>query len=117
MKDMMKDRRNSVMVDVKDLLNEKMKKFMREMTMNLRNDITATMKDAINTKGEQQVNLIPNSQPELITQDSLQQQPRVKELNNLIDEMDIGKISNKRKAPTPSKTLRIKKPSNNGRNY
>ena len=55
------------MVDVKDLLNENMNYFMREMTVSLRNDITSTMKDIINTtKGEQQVNLTPNSQPEMI---------------------------------------------------
>ena len=55
------------MVDVKDLLNENMKEFMREMTASLSN-ITSTMKDTINTKkSEEQVNITPNSQPELIT--------------------------------------------------
>ena len=62
MKDMMKDLRDFIMVDVKDLLNENMKEFMRKMTASLRNNIIATMKDIINTtKGEQQVNLTPNS--------------------------------------------------------
>ena len=52
-------------------------------------------------KGEELVNLTLNSQLELITQDRSQQPPRVEELNNLIDEMDIEKTPNKRKAPTP----------------
>ena len=48
------------------------------------------------------MHLTPNSQPEPITQDTPQQTPRVEELNNLIDEMDIEKPPNKRKAPTSS---------------
>ena len=76
---------------------------MREMTVSLRNDIIATMKDTVHiTKVAQQVNLTPNSQPEMITQDTPQQPPRVEELNNLINEMDIEMTLNKRKAPKPS---------------
>ena len=83
-----------------------MKTYMREMIVSLINDITAIMKDTINTtKGEQQVNLTSNSQPELITQDTPQQPPRFEEPNNLIDEIDIEKIPNKRKAPTPSEEI------------
>ena len=48
------------------------------------------------------MHLTPNSQLEPITQDTPQQTPRVEELNNLIDEMDIEKTPNKRKAPTSS---------------
>jgi len=48
----------------------------------------------MNTKIEEdQTNLTPNSQPELITQDTPQPSPRVEELNSLIDEMDIKKNS------------------------
>ena len=47
----------------------------------------------MNTKIEEdQTNLTPNSQPELITQDTPQPSSRVEELNNLIDRMDIEKI-------------------------
>ena len=66
----------------------------------------------MNTKIEEdQTNLTPNSQPELITQDTPQPSSRVEELNNLIDRMDIEKNPNKRKAPTPSneKRTRIRK--------
>jgi len=103
MSSMMKDLRESIMVDVKDLVNENMKEFMREITMNLRNDITATIKETMTTKNNNStMHLTPNSQPEPITQDTPQQTPRVEELNNLIDEMDIEKSPNKRKAPTSS---------------
>ena len=53
-------------------------------------------------KDESKMNITPHSQPELITKDTPQQTPRVEELNNLIDEMDIEKTPNKRKAPTSS---------------
>ena len=57
----------------------------------------------MNTNKEKiKIDRTPNSQPELITQDTSQQTPRVEELNNLIEQMDIGKPTNKRKTPTPS---------------
>ena len=87
---MMKDLRESIMVDVKDIVNENMKEFVLEITMNIRKDIKETLKDTMNTNKEKiKIDLTPNSQPELITQDTPQQTPRVEELNNLIEEMDI----------------------------
>ena len=69
-----------------------MKELMREMTASIRNDIKATMKKSMNTKNnEQQISLTPNSQPELITQDTPQLSPRVEELNDLIEEMKFEK--------------------------
>ena len=92
MSGIIKDLRESMMVDVKGMVNENMKEFMREITMSLRNDIKETLKDEMNTnKGEIKRNLTPNSQPELITQDTPQQTLRVEELNNLIEAMDIEK--------------------------
>ena len=89
---MMKDLRESIMVDVKDMMDENMKEFMREIATSVRNDIKETLKDAIITKGEEsKVDLTPNSQPEPITQDTPQQTPRDEQLNNLIEEMKIGK--------------------------
>ena len=87
---------------------------MCEMTVSLRNDITVTMKDTINIiKGEQQINLTPKSQPELT-----QYPPRVEELKNLIDEMDIVK---KIQQEESTNTVRIKsepsKLSSNRQNY
>ena len=91
------------MVDVKDLVNENMKEFMSEISMSLRNDIKATLKETLKTKNdESKMDITPHSQPELITQDTPQQTPRVEELNSLIDEMDIEKTPNKRKAPSSS---------------
>ena len=103
----MKDLRESIMVDVKYLMNENMnenmKEFMREVAVSIINDIRATMKESMKiTNNDQQINLTPNSQPELITQDTPQPTPRVAELNDLIEEMDIEKNPNKRKAPTQS---------------
>ena len=48
-----------------------------------------------------QTNLTPLSQRELITQDSPHSPPQLEDLNNIIEEIDIGKSPNKRKAPTP----------------
>ena len=96
--DMMKDLRESIMVDVKDLMHEDMKEFMREMAVSISKDIKATMKESMKTMNS----LTPSSQPELITQGTPQLSPRVVELNDLIQEMDIEKTPNKRKVPTPS---------------
>ena len=80
-----------------------MKELMREMVVSISNDIKEPMKESMKTKNnEQQISLTPNSQPELITQDTPQLSPRVEELNDLIEEMDIKKNHNKRKSPTPS---------------
>ena len=54
-------------------------------------------------KEEIKIALTPNSQPELITQDTPQQTLKVEELNNLIEDMDTEKTPNKKKTPTPSK--------------
>lgn len=73
---MMEDLRESIMVDVKDLMNENTKE--REMVVSIINDIKATMKESMETtNNEQQISLTPNSQPELITQDTPQPSPRV----------------------------------------
>ena len=50
---MIKDLRESIMVDVKDLMNKNMKELMREMTVSIRNDINATMKESTNTKSNE----------------------------------------------------------------
>ena len=100
---MMKDLRDSIMIDAKDMVNKNMKEFMREILMSLRNDIKATLKETMETNNdESKMDITPHSQPELITQDTPQQTPRVEELNSLIEEMDIEKTLNKRKAPTSS---------------
>ena len=92
MSDMMKDFRELIMVDVKDLTNENMKDFMRKMAVSISNDIKATTKESMKTtNNKQQISLSPNSQLELITQDTPQPSPRVVELNDLIEEMDIEK--------------------------
>ena len=46
----MKDLRESIMVDVKDMMNENMKEFMREIATSVRNDIKEPPKDAMITK-------------------------------------------------------------------
>ena len=56
----------------------------------------------ITKREESKIDLTPNSQPEPITQDTPQQTPRDEQLNNLIEEMEIEKKTNKRKPPTPS---------------
>ena len=80
------------MIDVKDLMNENTKQFMREMTVSIRNDIKVTKRESMNTKKEvQQIILTLNSQPELITQDTTQPSARVEELNYLIEEINVEK--------------------------
>ena len=80
------------MIDVKDLMNENIKQFMREMTVSIRNDIKVTKRESMNTKKEvQQIILTLNSQPELITQDTTQPSARVEELNYLIEEINVEK--------------------------
>ena len=46
---MMKDLREFIMIDVKYLMHENIKEFMREMAVIIRNDIKATMKESMNT--------------------------------------------------------------------
>ena len=59
---MMKDLRESIMVDVKDMMEENMKEFMREIATSVRNDINETLKDAMITKREEsKIDLTPNS--------------------------------------------------------
>lgn len=83
----MKDLRQSIMIDVKDLMNKNMIEFMKEMKVSLRSNVV----ESINTQHiiNTQINLTPMSQPELITKDSLHPIPQVEALNNLIEEMDI----------------------------
>ena len=102
----MKDLRESIMVNVKYLMNENMKAFMREVDVSIINDIRATMKESMKiTNNDQQINLTPNSQPELITQDTPQPTPRVAELNDIIEEMDIEKtLIRQRHQHNPMKT-------------
>ena len=47
MSDMMKDLRESIMIDVKYLMNENMKECMREMTASIGNDIITTIKNQL----------------------------------------------------------------------
>ena len=51
---------------------------------------------------DNQTNLTPLSQPEPITQESPNPNPQVKDLNNIIEEMDIKNTPNKRNPSTPS---------------
>ena len=77
----MKDLRVSIMVDVKDMLNKNMKEFMRESITSLRNDIKETLKDAMNTnKKKIKIDLTPNLQPDLITQDTRNKHQELKNL-------------------------------------
>ena len=67
---------------------------MQEFAVSIRSNIKESIKESMNAKAEEnRMNLTPNSQPELITQDTPQPSPRVEELNSLIDEMDIKKNS------------------------
>ena len=70
---MMKDLRESIMVDVKDMMDENMKNVMQEIATSVRNDIKETLKDGMIAKGEEsKIDLTPNSQLEPITQDTPQ---------------------------------------------
>ena len=97
---MMKDLRQSIMVDVKELINETMKEFMKKMTVSIRSNIVKSM----NTQPmiNNQTNLSPMSQLEPITQDSPHLTTQVEDLNDLIEEMEIETTPKKRKAPKPS---------------
>ena len=107
---MMKDLRISIMIEVEELMNENMKEFMKEMVVSIKNNIVDTMKTQ--TMINKITNLTPMSPPEPITQDSPQPTPQVEELNKLIDDMDIEKSPNKRKAPTPSTEIENQDDSN-----
>ena len=50
---MMKDLRESIMVDVKYLMKEIMKEFMRIRVVSINNDIKAMMKESTNTKNNE----------------------------------------------------------------
>ena len=47
---MIQDLRESIMVDVKDMMDENMNEFMREIATSIRNDIKQTLKDTMITK-------------------------------------------------------------------
>ena len=49
---MMKDLRESIMVDVKDMMDENLKEFMREIATIVRNDINKTLKEVLTKKTE-----------------------------------------------------------------
>ena len=53
---MMNDLRESIMVDIKGMMDENMKAFMREIATSVRNDIKETLKDAIITKKKRREN-------------------------------------------------------------
>ena len=72
------------MVYVKDIMDENMKAFMREIATSVRNDIKETSKDVMITKKEER-------KIDSITQGTPQQTPRDDQLNNLIEEMEIEK--------------------------
>ena len=91
---------------------------MQEFAVSIRSNIKESIKESMNAKAEEnRMNLTPNSQPELITQDTPQPSPRVEELNSLIDEMDIKKTLNKREAPTPSNETEIQNQETQGTAY
>ena len=91
------------MVDVKDLLNENIKEFMKEIYLSVKSTIDVSIPSRV--VGNMHNFLSLNSQLEPITQDITQPTSRVEDLNNLIDEMDIEKTPNKRKTPTPSSEI------------
>ena len=86
------------MSDVKKLMDEDRKELMKERASIIRSRIVDLMRESISNK---QSNLTPMSQPEPITQDSPHLTPQIDDLNNLIEEVDIKKSSNKRKTSTP----------------
>ena len=96
----MKDLRQFIIVDVKEIMNENIKEFMKQMTVSMRSNIVESM----NTEPmiNNQTNLSPMSQLEPITQDSPHLTPPVEDLNDLIEEMEIETTPKKRKAPKPS---------------
>ena len=98
------------MVDVKDMMDENMKEFMREIATSVRNDIKETLKDAMITKKEEiKLDLTPNLQQESITEDTPQQTLRDEQLNNLIEEMEIEKNLTRGKHQHHMKKLKTKK--------
>ena len=99
---MVNDLRQSIIVDVKELMNEDRKEFIKKTVFSIRSNIVDPMSEIILNK---QTNLTPMSQPEPINQDSPHSTPQVEDLNNLIEEIDIENSPNKRKAPTPSKDI------------
>ena len=61
----MKDLRQSIMADVKELTNEKMTEFMKKKAVSIKRNIVESMKTQ--TGINNQTNLTPMSQPEPIT--------------------------------------------------
>lgn len=87
--DMIKDLRESLLVDAKELLKENMKEFMKVITHNIEILIYASLPSLV--VRNIQTTLTPNSQLKPITQDTPQQKPMVEDSKNIIDEMDVEK--------------------------
>ena len=105
---MMNYLRESIMVDVKDLLNENIKEFMKEIYLSVKSTIDVSIPSRV--VGNMHNFLSLNSQLEPITQDITQPTSRVEDLNNLIDEMDIEKTPiNERHQHLPAKQITIMK--------
>ena len=54
----MKDLRTTIMVDVQELMNENMKRLMKEMVVSIRNNIVDTMKTQTTTKTPTNISLM-----------------------------------------------------------
>ena len=99
----MKDLKESIMVDGKEWMNENMKEFMKEITVNVKSNIIESMNIWLGNKNQN--NITPNPQPKPTTQETPQPKITVEELKYLIDEMDITKSPNKLKLPIPSSEI------------
>ena len=65
---MMKDLRQSIIVDFKEIMNENIKEFMKEMRVSMKINIVESMNTQ--TMINNQTRITPMSQPEPITHDS-----------------------------------------------
>ena len=92
---MTKDLRESIMVDIKGIMNDNMKELMKEITVTVKskNIVESMKKQAVNNN---QTNLTPTSQQEQSPKTHHKQQLE-KYLNNIIEEIDIERRSIKEK--------------------
>ena len=95
--DMMKDLHESIMIDVKDLLYENLKESTNKITHSVKLRIDEASTPLISKTI--QTTLTHNSKILPIIQDTLDLTPEVENSNNLLDDMDIEKTSNKRWVP------------------
>lgn len=90
----MTDLRKYILMDVKHIMEENMKQLTKEMAVSIRRNVVDSMN--IHKTLNIQTNLTPLSQPEPIIQNFPNPTPQVEDLNNLIEEMVIENIPNKR---------------------